>query len=108
MALSLLTELVPIPLVLVVEVVPCLASYVHVLTLDGRVCYSLPSRDLCFRCCCFHPEYLVRHIGSRVRHGLIGERIADHVVLGGQSLPGRPTDLDLFSSLRVDSIFVAM
>ena len=103
-------------LVQVVQVIPCLASYEHVLeevtlplvTLDGRVCYSLTTCYLCFPCYLFHPEYLVRYIGSRVRHGLICERIADPVVRGCQLLPGWPTDLDLFSCLRIDSIANAM
>ena len=53
-------------------------------------------------------KHLSREIGSRVRHSLIGERITDHVVRGCQSLPGWPTDFDLFSSLRVDSIFLGV
>ena len=54
-----------------------------------------------------HP-YLVWHIHSWIRNGLIGELPIDHLILGCQSLPDLSVNLDLSSSLRVDSIFVAM
>ena len=54
-----------------------------------------------------HP-YLVWHIHSWIRNGLIGELPIDHVILGCQSSPGLSANLDHSSSIGVQCVSVCI
>ena len=63
--------------------------------------------------CCFHwPRilipYLVWHICSWTRNKLISELPINYAILGYKSIPGLSANHDPLSSLRVESMFVAM
>ena len=77
-------------------------TYAYHWDLRAPVCHSS------FRCYLFHSEHYVWQIRSWIRNGLVCELPIDHIVLGCQSFPGLTPNLTLSSSLRVDSIFVAI